>query len=208
MRIQRYFAGVWLLALAFLLNGCGTAQTSATTVTIHHSAPPAATTAPATVTATTQTVASPTRIRIPGIGVDAPIENITVLPSGELATPTQNPWDGAGWFNAGTRPGEVGSAVIDGHVDRPGGGPAVFWNLRDLHAGDPIVIVDAQGRSIHFAVQRVVSYRPQEIPLQEIFQNKQGVYLNLITCAGVWIPAEHQTSLRLVVYAALSPQGK
>jgi hypothetical protein len=37
-------------------------------------------------------------------------------------------------------------------------------------------------------------------PLQDIFGNVGGTSLNFITCAGDWIPSQHQTNLRLVVY--------
>jgi hypothetical protein len=46
-------------------------------------------------------------------------------------------------------------------------------------------------------------YTPDQAPLQDIFGNQGGTYLNLITCAGDWIPGQHQTSLRLVVFTTL-----
>jgi hypothetical protein len=75
--------------------------------------------------------------------------------------------------------------------------------LRHIHAGDAVIVIDAQGRSIHFHVTRVAFYQPQVAPLQEIFGNNGGTYLNLITCAGDWIPSERQTTLRQVVYTVL-----
>src|SRR5260370_42683803 len=45
-------------------------------------------------------------------------------------------------------------------------------------------------------------YSPQDAPVQDIFGNKAGRFLNLMTCAGDWIPTQHQTALRLVVYTA------
>src|SRR5712691_8554465 len=93
-------------------------------------------------------VASPTTYRpgghliIPTIGVNASIEPVGVLSDGDLAVPTQKPWDGVGWYQYGPYPGAQGSAVIDGHLDRPGGSPAVFWKLRSLHIGDSIMVVN------------------------------------------------------------------
>jgi LPXTG-site transpeptidase (sortase) family protein len=146
------------------------------------------------------TVAPPSRLVIPRINVDAPIEDVGIASNGDLQTPTKNPWDGAGWYSNGPRPGESGSAVINGHLDRPGGYPATFWNLRDLTPGDTVMVLDAQGKTHTFRVLRVASYDPQQAPLQEIFGTTGGTFLNLITCAGTWIPAQHQTTLRLVVY--------
>ncbi len=149
------------------------------------------------------TTARPVRLSIPSVKINAFIEPVGVLPNGDLETPIENRWYNVGWYQSGTIPGERGSAVIDGHLDRPGGSPAVFWNLRRVHVGDAVMVIDAQGKTTRFHVTRVVFYEPQAAPLQEIFGNDGGTYLNLITCAGDWLPNEHQTTLRLVVYTAL-----
>lgn len=148
-------------------------------------------------------VANPIRLVIPAIQVNAFVEPVSIQSNGDLATPEQNPWEDAGWYNLGPRPGERGSAVIDGHLDRPGGYPAVFWHLRDLHVGDEVLVMNTAGKTLHFRVTRIALYTPQEAPLQDIFGNRGGTYLNLITCAGDWIPGEHQTTMRLVVYTSL-----
>ena len=135
--------------------------------------------------------------------MDTAVENVGTLNDGNMATPSISPWDDVGWYTAGPRPGEVGSAVIDGHLDRPGGSPAVFWNLRSIHVGDRVIVTDTKGGTKRFRVTRIVLYRPQQAPLQKIFGDKSGSHLNLITCAGDWIVSEHQTTLRLVVYTIL-----
>jgi sortase (surface protein transpeptidase) len=147
--------------------------------------------------------AGPDRLVIPSIGVDTAVEMVGVLHDGNLATPSLNPWDDAGWYAAGPRPGAVGSAVIDGHLDRPGGSPAVFWNLRELHVGDSVMITDTAWGTERFRVTRIAWYHPGQAPTQKIFGDKSGSYLNLITCAGDWIANQHQTTLRLVVYTTL-----
>jgi sortase (surface protein transpeptidase) len=142
------------------------------------------------------------RLLIPTIGVNAPIESIGVRSDGAMETPRQSPWNDVGWYNAGPHPGERGSAVIAGHLDRPGGNPAVFWRLRDLRVGDSVLVVDASGKTLPFHVTRIMSYPPQDAPVQDIFGNNAGRFLNLTTCAGDWIPTQHQTALRLVVYTS------
>jgi sortase (surface protein transpeptidase) len=146
---------------------------------------------------------NPVRLIISAIGINALVESVGVHANGDLATPTHSPWEDVGWYNAGPRPGEQGSAVIDGHVDRPGGLPAVFWRLHDLQVGDTVLVTDATGNTRNFHVTRIAFYHPQEAPLQDIFGNWGGAYLNLITCAGDWIPSQQQTTLRLVVYTTL-----
>jgi len=78
-----------------------------------------------------------------------------------------------------------------------------FWNLRSMHAGENVIVIDTRGKSWTFRITRIAFYTPQQAPLQEIFGNEAGHYLNLITCAGDWIPSQHQTTLRLVVFTSL-----
>jgi sortase (surface protein transpeptidase) len=156
-----------------------------------------------TITPTPVDDAQPVHLSVPSIGINAPVEQVGILANGDLATPTRNPWVDTGWYSNGPLPGERGSAVIDGHLDRPGGFPAVFWYLRDVHAGDAVYITEKDGRQLRFHVTRIAYFTPQNAPLQDIFGNNSGIYLNLITCAGDWIPAQHQTTLRLVVYTTL-----
>jgi len=145
----------------------------------------------------------PVRLIIPTIGINAPVEEVGTQANADLATSTQNPWQDVGWYDQGPQPGERGSAVMDGHLDRPGGFPAVFWRLRDVHVGDEVLVRNSLGETIRFRVTRIELFPPQDAPIQDIFGNWGGTYLNLITCAGDWIPSQHQTNLRLVVYTSL-----
>ncbi len=191
------------LILTLTLSSCGfstttTSQASSSAVIARARAHP-----------TIETTASgsvwkPVRLIIPAIGVNASVESVEILANGDLGTPTRNPWDDVGWYDLGPHVGERGSTVIDGHLDRPGGYPAVFWNLRNVHIGNEVMTINTQGQTLRFRVTRIAFYPPQAAPLQEIFGNEEGSYLNLITCAGDWIPSQHQTTLRLVVYTTLA----
>jgi hypothetical protein len=162
-----------------------------------------ASTPPVTATPVPLDTAQPLRLSIPAVGINAVIERVGTLANGDMATPTRSPWLDTGWYSDGPLPGERGSAVIDGHLDRPGGYPAVFWYLRAIHVGDTVSVTEQDGQQLRFHVTRIAYYAPQDAPLQDIFGNRSGSYLNLITCAGDWIPDQHQTTLRLVVYTAL-----
>ena len=201
------YAGRRLLCFSFLLTvlsvaGCGPSLT--TQRTTHSSTPAPSMKRQATpVSATPAAQGYPTRLIIPAIAVNADVERVGVTSNGDLEVPQQSPWLDVGWYTSGPRPGDKGSAVIDGHLDRPGGSPAVFWYLRNLRVGDEVLVVNTQGRQLRFRVTGIASYAPQEAPIQQIFANNSGIYLNLITCAGDWIPSLHQTTQRLVVYTSL-----
>lgn len=211
MRLSTSLFAIMLLLLvqATLLSACG-AQTLAVTPKpspiVMHKPSPTVAVSPTVTTLTPETTpaaAVPARLVIPRIGVNAIVEDVGINSNGGLATPTKNPWEGVGWYSYGTRPGAEGSAVIDGHVDRPGGYPAIFWNLRYLQRGDTVMVVTSQGQTLRFRVLRIASYPPNQAPVQGIFETTGGVFLNLITCTGTWIPSQHQTTLRLVVYTVM-----
>jgi sortase (surface protein transpeptidase) len=199
VKLSLYFL---TLTMAFTLVGCNQSSTSQKALP-HALSPAVRPTTRSTLTLTSKVKANPVRLLIPAIGVNAPIESVGILLNGELAVPTLEPWEDVGWYKSGPRPGERGSAVIDGHLDRLGGSPAVFWRLRDMHVGNEVMVIDASGKTLRFHVTGIAFYSPQNAPIQEIFGNDSGIYLNLITCAGDWIPSQHQTNLRLVVYTSL-----
>src|SRR4029079_10704358 len=91
----------------------------------------------------------PLRLRVPAIGVDAPIIPLGLNPDGTLQVPTS--FSNAGWFRPGPEPGERGAAVIAGHVDSTAG-PGVFYRLRALRTGDDITITVDGGSVVHFVV--------------------------------------------------------
>jgi sortase (surface protein transpeptidase) len=145
------------------------------------------------------------RLLIPAIGVNAPIESVGVQANGAMDTARQSPWSDVGLYTGGPRPGDRGSAVIAGHLDRPGGNPAVFWRLHELHVDDEVQFVNAQGKTLLFHVTRIEMYPVQDAPVQVIFGNTTGRFLNLTTCTGDWIPTQHQRAMRLVVYTSFGP---
>lgn len=209
MRALKVALTVCIMMLAIILSGCGTLAMQEVHSATHVDVP--ATTRQSNIKPTptqllkpqSNTTADPVRLVIPSIGVNASVETVGILNNGDLATPTHSPWNDVGWFVSGPQPGQQGSAVIDGHLDRPGGYPAVFWNLRYIHVGERVTVIGESGKTLNFSVTRVAFYAPQAAPIQEIFGNSGGTYLNLITCAGDWIPSQHQTTLRLVVYTTL-----
>jgi sortase (surface protein transpeptidase) len=164
---------------------------------------PIANVGPASASSMAGSMDRPTRLIIPAIHLDAAVEMVGLKADGDLDTPGEYPLDDVGWYKMGPVPGARGSAVIDGHLDRPGGSPAVFWYLHRLQARDDVTVFTSRGKTLHFHVTHVQAYQTQNAPLQAIFGDMSGNYLNLITCAGDWIPTEHQTTQRLVVYTSL-----
>ncbi len=137
------------------------------------------------------------------VGADA--QGVMLAPEGPNSDPV---WFTTFWWEYGAKPGEIGNAVIAGHLDRKDGSPAVFWWLRLLRVGDSVYIRDAMGATLHFVVMDVETYlNPtggQNDPiLQRIFGPATTANLNLITCTGDWTGKEYNK--KLVVYTTLAP---
>ena len=115
MRTIRFSLSLIALALALVLSACGTAPTSQHTALSNAVGVPAAVTPTAPPQQPPAVAANPTRLIIPAIGINAFIESVGPLSNGDMATPTQQPWEDTGWYNLGPRPGEQGSARGCGH---------------------------------------------------------------------------------------------
>jgi sortase A len=140
----------------------------------------------------------PIRIKIPKIHVDAAIENIGITQGGAMDVPGSI-MDG-GWYKYGSVPGNIGSAVIDGHIDGKNGEAGVFALLHLLGKGDNIYIVDNKGKSIFFIVSKTRMFNLKE-DTSGIFNQTDGRHLNLITCSGTWDNSQQFYTKRLVVFA-------
>ncbi|USG65286.1 sortase [Brevibacillus ruminantium] len=141
------------------------------------------------------------KIRIPAIRLQTAIEKVGVLANGQMGVPKS--FDKVGILAPWTNPGELGSAVIAGHFDHYTG-PAVFYRLRDLKAGDEIIVSDPKGSSLTFQVTRVESFKTSEAPVEEIFSQSKGAHLNLITCSGKYNRKTGEHEKRLVVFSKLA----
>lgn len=141
----------------------------------------------------------PVRLKIAKISVDAALDHVGLTPQGALGVP-KGPAN-AGWYELGPRPGETGSAVIDGHFGYENHIPAVFDNLHTLQKGDSLSVEDDKGALITFVVRELRTYGEHD-DATEVFRSADGkAHLNLITCQGVWNEAQKSYANRLVVFA-------
>jgi len=140
---------------------------------------------------------TPVRLIIPAINVDTAIQQIGVNSKGEMEVP--NSILEAGWFKLGSIPGEIGSAVIAGHLDGENDEAGVFANLYKLKENSLIYVEDDKGESFVFIVREKRILNPDYA--EEVFGLNNGVYLNLVTCDGVWDLNKKSYSKRLVVFA-------
>ena len=141
----------------------------------------------------------PVRIKIPMIGVDAPVEYVGITETGEMGIP-KGPAE-VGWYELGTRPGEEGSAVVAGHYGtwRSGEG-SVFDNLSKLRPDDKVYLEDNKGNTVAFIVRESRDFDPTADTTSIFTSNDGKAHLNLITCEGAWNKASQSFSQRRVVF--------
>jgi LPXTG-site transpeptidase (sortase) family protein len=144
---------------------------------------------------------TPTRLRIPSIGVDAPVAGVGLLPDGSMAVP-DNLWVSA-WLSSGARPGQAGSAVIAGH--RGIGTPGLFGHLENVKAGDRIHVSDTGGGELVYQVTRVASLDVSTATQLQVFGPTTQQQLVLITCVGQYSRSTRTYDHRLVVFSRLLP---
>ena len=143
---------------------------------------------------------TPVRIRIPAIGVDSGLMDLGLRPDGSLEVPPEG--FPAGWYTEAPTPGELGPAIIAGHVDWDGS-PGVFFALRDLTPGAEITVARKDGRTALFRVTSVEQFPKGAFPTDAVYADIDHAGLRLITCGGSFDRQARSYSDNIVVFAAL-----
>lgn len=129
----------------------------------------------------------PTRIIIPAINLDAPVEvaDWTVVKQAGVETSTWNvPDNAAGWHQNSAFPGNGGNVVLSGHHNL---GAEIFRYLVDLKKGDEILL-QAEGRAYRYTVTDHFILPERDVSAEQRQQNAQWIMpttserLTLVTC--------------------------
>jgi LPXTG-site transpeptidase (sortase) family protein len=130
---------------------------------------------------TTDGIDGPYTLRIPRIGVHAPVLPIQSNEE-RVLNPPEDP-KVAGWWSDGAAPGESrGSAVIVGHTVRNKGG-GIFDDMADLNRGDTIE-VDGSDSALTYRVKSIDVLAKGDLArhAEEIFAQTGAARLVIITC--------------------------
>ena len=146
----------------------------------------------------------PVSIGIPAIGVHSVLLRLGVKPDGAMQVPPllHGP-SAAAWYEYSVTPGQIGTSVIEGHVDSDQG-PAVFFRLGALRPGDLVNVRLADGITAVFRVTGVRQYLKSRYPAEAVYRDAtRFAALRLITCGGAFDYATSQYLSSTVVYAFL-----
>jgi sortase (surface protein transpeptidase) len=144
----------------------------------------------------------PVSIDIPKIGAHSTLVPLGVNADNTIQVPPVSTPLQAGWYTYAPTPGEVGPAVVLGHVDgnhRKG----IFYRLKELAAGDRVSIARKDGTTALFEVTKVHQVPKQDFEKEGVYDDTAGPELRLITCGGVFDRSAHNYVDNIVVYAQL-----
>ncbi len=145
----------------------------------------------------------PLALAVPSIGVRSDLLTLGLNPDHTVQVPPLGPVSQAGWYQQSPTPGQVGPAILLGHIDSARYGPGVFFELGALKPGDPVEVTRADHTVAVFRVDRVVSYPKASFPSLEVYGNTPNAQLRLITCGGVFDPAARSYESNIVAFASL-----
>ena len=145
----------------------------------------------------------PTYLSIPAIQVNTDHLTLGRQPDGEIEMPSYP--DKAGWYQYGPTPGELGPAVIVGHLDT-WNDVAVFWRLHELKPGDEIDVSRADGTTAKFSVTANKQLPRDNFPTQDVYGNIDYAGIRLVTCGGTFNSQTMKYADNTVVYGKLSQQ--
>lgn len=146
----------------------------------------------------------PVTVDIPAIGVHSKLLHLGVNSDGTIQVPSLNTRAGdAAWYKYSATPGQIGTSVIEGHVDSYLG-PAVFFRLGALHPGDSVDVTLADGITAVFRITGVRQYAKSNFPAKTIYGATGHAALRLITCGGVFDYATRNYLSSTVVFASLT----
>jgi sortase (surface protein transpeptidase) len=186
--------------VAAALAGCGDAPRG--TAAPPPSATPSAATSEPAFSAVRELARSPVpvRLRIPSLGVDAPVGPVGTAADGTVEVPAR--WEDVGWYDGGARPGEDGPTVLLGHVDSKAG-PAVFAELPKAPPGTVVEVVGEGGETTRWRVERTEHHPKTRFPTEAVYLPALRPELRLVTCGGEFDRSTGHYRDNVVVHASL-----
>jgi hypothetical protein len=146
----------------------------------------------------------PVSVAIPAIGVRSKLLHLGRNKDGTMTVPDLiTSANEAAWYKYSVTPGQLGTSVIEGHVDSYQG-PAVFYRLGALKPGNRISVTLADGITAVFRVTGVRQYAKDKYPADTIYAPTNYAALRLITCGGGFDAATGHYLGSVVVFASLA----
>jgi sortase (surface protein transpeptidase) len=204
--------GLWSLAAITVLTVVGASLIGAALISQEHPPSPSPGARPSTsprpkveARDATLTRSEPVSLDIPAIGVHSSVWRVGLDEEGAIRVPAPGPhYNDAAWYKYSPTPGELGPAILVGHVDSAADGPSVFFNLGALRRGDRIAVTREDGHVATFEVDTVRRFSKDRFPTHLVYGRTDHAALRLITCGGPFDNATGHYVDNVVVFASFS----
>lgn len=151
--------------------------------------------------------ALPLHVAIPKVGLDADLLQVGLTAAGNIDVPPLDQAQKAAWYDQGPAPGQIGAAVIDGHVDSneiPAPHQGAFYKLGLVGVGDEVDVTRADHMVAVYQVDQVESVSKQEFPTARVYSPVPFAALRLITCGGDFDSTARSYVDNVIIYAHLT----
>ena len=138
---------------------------------------------------------TPARLKVPALQIDSALDPLVVDADGRIQVPDTT--DTVGWWRTKKKDSPI---LLVGHVDSKVG-PAVFYKLPRLRAGDPIMVTFDNGVVSSFRVRATERVDKDEFPTEKVYVANPGE-IRLVTCGGEFNRRTGHYEDNIVVYAS------
>jgi LPXTG-site transpeptidase (sortase) family protein len=190
----RWAAALLLLTATLSLTACGADPVAAP-------APPAPTTQGAVNAGLARSI--PTWVDVPSIAAHSTLVRLGLNADKTVQVPPVDEPLQAGWYQNSPTPGEVGPAVVLGHIDGDHQ-EGIFWRLHEVKTGDKVSIGRQDGSTLTFLVTKVDQVAKSDFPKDAVYGDTSDPELRLITCGGAFDASSHNYLDNIIVYAKLA----
>lgn len=140
-------------------------------------------------------------IDIPSIGAKSTLVPLGLDAQGSIQVPPVDKPQQAGWYKYSPVPGQVGPAVIIGHIDGDHQ-EGIFWRLHEIKPGATISVGRQDGTTVTFTVTSVDQVQKSAFPTSAVYGNTSNPQLRLITCGGAFDATTGHYLDNVIVYAS------
>ncbi|NVM99579.1 sortase domain-bontaining protein [Arthrobacter sp. SDTb3-6] len=191
-------AGVLLTGLLFGTAACAPqgAPAAAPAATMVASAPSAVSRAATGVSATASAARQPAttgplldasvpvRLDVPAVDIHTALVPLGQAADGSMDVPGGQPGDPGGWYKYSPTPGQLGPAVILGHVNNLASPQGLFFRLHEMKHGEQFTVTRADHTVAVFQVDKLAEVKKATFPTLAVYGNTNRAEIRLITCGG------------------------
>jgi hypothetical protein len=148
----------------------------------------------------------PTHVDIPAVNLHADVITVGLNADDTIGTPSLSNAKVAAWYDHSPTPGQMGSAILDAHVDSAlmSDSRGAFFYLGLAKPGMTIDVTRADHSVAVFTIDEVQTALKASFPTDKVYAATPYAGLRLITCGGDYDKQTHEYLSNTIVYAHMT----